>query len=327
MPCARASQGRDRFISRLKAGATISGVVCAAGSCRITLGIDGICDDPSSWERIRIGDQGWSNDGLGWEDPLHTGGGEGELSPESVFPFDFIETRCSGQVGIEGRAVKQYEFVIRAERVERIVVDAATGMLVRYEERPLRARGASRAITYRYDPDIRIEPPVVDLEKRRATSLQRLREAAARSEPACRRETVDAIRHGGASTFEFDIRWKNSSHVKGFFFRAFCAATFIPCACRRLAHRDHPDRRTKIIDQGFRNRDHESKPRSFWHQVVQRDAYGTRSPISSYISCFPGLTLIESDQLPHSTSMICLHRYEIRTHVGRTHGPARAPDH
>ena len=245
------------------------------------------CDDPSSWERIRIGDQGWSNDGLGWEDPLHTGGGEGELSPESVFPFNIIETRCSGQVSIEGRAVKQYEFVIRAERVERIVVDAATGMLVRYEERPLRARGASRAITYRYDPDIRIEPPVVDLEKRRATSLQRLREAAARSEPACRRETVDAIRHGGASAFEFDIRVENWSHVKGFLGR------FAP---PRSFHVHVDGWRTEMVQIDNESwikvseTEWRSEPRSFWRQVV-----AGRVPDEShigYVSC-PGLTLID----------------------------------
>jgi hypothetical protein len=168
-------------------------------------------------EDIRIDDQGWSNDGLGWQGPFWTSWGEGPVPPQ-VFPFQFVKMSCLGEQQIDGRVAAKYEFLMRSLRrlyVETVFIDASSGMPFRYEMRPEGREGPRSVTTYGYDSTIRIEPPVVDLEKRRATSMRRLSEAIAQSDPECRREVVALIRRGAATAFRYEIRGEFSAGVSG----------------------------------------------------------------------------------------------------------------
>jgi len=105
--------------------------------------------------------------------------------------------------------------------MEAVFTDPDSGVPVRFETRG-DADGTSGSITtYRYDASIPIEPPVVDLQKRWSTSLQRFTEETGKGDPACRAGLLAAIQRGKAAAFEYEIR--------GEFYRSCCrSGTFVP---------------------------------------------------------------------------------------------------
>jgi hypothetical protein len=180
-------------------------------------------DAAAGREEIRIEKNSWNNDGLGWQGPFLSMWTHQGKVPESVFPFQFSKVSCLGEHDIDGRAAIKYEFVIRNYgrlHVETLFTDPSSGMPFRYEKRAEESEGINVVSTYRHDSTIRIEPPAVDPEKRRATSMQRFFEASAQSDPACRREVIAIIRQGLAASFRYEIEgtfWAGVSGMKGMF--------------------------------------------------------------------------------------------------------------
>ena len=160
-------------------------------------------------ESIAIGRQSWSNDGLGWRGPWLSSWSHQGTAPERAFAFQLRRISCLGAVRIDGVELKTYEFVLRSydrEYVETLFVEAASRLPVRYEQRPDGHRGVNYQTTYRHDPALMIDPPVVDPEKRRAVSMQRYSVAVAQSDPACRREVLGVIQRGAATAFEYSVQ-------------------------------------------------------------------------------------------------------------------------
>lgn len=171
----------------------------------------GPCADGAIWahESMIIDTQSWSNDGLGWQRPMYTIWTHEGTVPVRVFPFQLRRTSCLGTVRINRLELTTYEFVVRIynqDYVETLFVDVVSGLPVRYDQRPDGHRGVNYQTTYRHDPTLTLDPPVVDLEKRRAVSRQRLSEAVARSDPTCRREVLDVIRRGASTAFEYSLK-------------------------------------------------------------------------------------------------------------------------
>lgn len=166
-------------------------------------------DNGDGLEHLRIENQSWSNDGLGWLGPHLSSWTHQGVAPERVFPFQIVETKCLGAIRIDGVDLKTYEFVVRAHgrrHVETLFVDATTGMPIRFDTRPDGRDGVSTQTTYRYDPALRLDPPVVDLGKRRTTAMERFNSAVARSDPVCREELLEVIRRGGSAAFRYEIK-------------------------------------------------------------------------------------------------------------------------
>jgi hypothetical protein len=170
-----------------------------------------------------IGNQPWQNDGLGWQGPHTSIWNHQGAVPEILSAFRFVSARCLGQEIIADRAVTKYEFVTKTDvgvDVETLFTDSISGVPVRYETRPEGRDGANTSTTYRYDSTIKIEPPIVDPARRRATSLARFLEASAQSDFECRREVLAVLKRGGAAAFEYEIKgsaWIGVSGMTGRF--------------------------------------------------------------------------------------------------------------
>jgi hypothetical protein len=177
----------------------------------------------SDHERLWIENLGWTSDGLGWRGPHQSNWTHQGIAPESMFPFQVIDTKCLAPVRIDGVDLKAYEFVVRTHgrrQVETLFVNATTGLPVRFDTRPDGRDGVSTQTTYRYDAALRLDPPVVDLGKRWATAMERFNAAVARSDPACRSELLDVIRRGGSAAFRYEIKgdlWDGVWGVNGIF--------------------------------------------------------------------------------------------------------------
>jgi hypothetical protein len=174
-------------------------------------------------EKIWIDDRRWENDGAGWLGPYPSLWTHQEKVPATV-AFSAAQVSCFERVRFGDRALNKYMFatwVAGRVSLEAVFTDADTGVPVRFETRS-DADGTSGSITtYRYDPAIRIEPPVVDTEKRWSTSLQLFAEETGRGDPVCRTKLLAAIARGKAAAFTYEIR--------GEFYRSCCrSGTFVP---------------------------------------------------------------------------------------------------
>ena len=165
-----------------------------------------------------IGRDSWVNDGLGWRGPnLSTWTHQG-VAPDRISPSSVGHANCLGPVRIGGVDLKTYEFVLRgnaSDYIETLTIDATSGLPVRYDVRPDGGGGVNYQTTYRHDPALKLDPPVVDLDKRHFLSMQRLSDAIAQSDPACRREVLAMIRRGTETAFEYSLNGSFGTGVRG----------------------------------------------------------------------------------------------------------------
>jgi hypothetical protein len=139
-------------------------------------------------------------------------------------PFSAKQAICSGPAVIDGRATNKYEFVKEIGDwvwVETIFADKESGIPIRFETRGRNGADVGAITIYRHDPAIRIDPPIVDLDKRWSNSLQHLSQEVQKGDPACRTEFFAAVQRGRTAAFAFAIK---GSFESG----AGVAGTFVP---------------------------------------------------------------------------------------------------
>jgi hypothetical protein len=161
-------------------------------------------------EYISLENGAWENDGFGWYSVSSSGSWRQRTKlPSLSLGRPFSHVTCHGRVRIDGRDLNKYEFAIqtgdRVSFAETVFVDAGSGRPVRLETSGPRIPEGSVTI-YRHDPLIRIEPPPVDLARRRARSLRHFQDVVQDTEPACRDEVLTALRRGQAASFQYDLR-------------------------------------------------------------------------------------------------------------------------
>ncbi|NIX75601.1 hypothetical protein [Microvirga terricola] len=148
-------------------------------------------------ERIVIGRDVWKNDRLGW------------LLSRTILPSvsntsSDEDISCLGTVTEGERTLERYRFTTEGTRrsTETLFVDSSSGLPVRRE----RGGSINSISTYTYDLSIRIEAPVVDLEKRRLNAIAHLEAAVSTSDPVCRANFLDAVERGRKIPFRFSIQ-------------------------------------------------------------------------------------------------------------------------
>ena len=186
---------------------------------------EGSCDPRrvDGRERMWIINESWDNDGFGWLGPSGTLPSHGRKAPTLSLPGPFKRVTCPGEVTIEERTLKKYEFLAwpgdRSSLVETIFIDVESKLPVRFETRSTHET-ADTVTIYRHDPLIRIEPPHVDLEKRRARSMRQFLDSVESGDAACREEMLSVVARGRTASFQFDLRrffHSHLSHLSGIF--------------------------------------------------------------------------------------------------------------
>lgn len=160
-------------------------------------------------EEISIRNQRWMNDGFGWySQGSGWSWGHGAKLPSLSLSRPFSHVVCHGRVKIDDRELIKYEFAApagdRHNLAEVVFIDANTARPARFETRNADASEGSITI-YFHDPLIRIEPPIVDLEKRRARSVRRFQDIVQDAEPVCREEVLTALGLGRTASFQYDV--------------------------------------------------------------------------------------------------------------------------
>lgn len=228
------------------------------------------CDAAASeQETVWIGERRWEKDSAGWRGPYSTIWTHQDRMPVPGAQFSANQSICSGHVVIGGRATNKYEFVKQIGEwvwIETIFADEQSGLPVRFETRGRSDAYAGAVTIYRYDSSIRIDPPIVDLEKRMSESVQRLSEEARKGDPACRAEFFAAVQRGEIAAFEFAIRgsFESSGGVAG---------TFVPSDAIHYWFTSFPFRTFETVAAGGRAWTKKSSPPQTWAEAPEkRDA-------------------------------------------------------
>jgi len=177
-------------------------------------------------ETINIGEQAWRNDGLGWLGPWSTSWTRDRVTP---WPdLRMVEGTCSTIDAPSGSKTREYRFrtaarapVEPASSVVSIFVDIESGLIVRYErldspelgidiERGVIARGspelgAGMISAYRHDATIRIAPPIVDMDRRKAHALATFDKEVEHAEQHCRDTVIKLLQAGREAPFKYKI--------------------------------------------------------------------------------------------------------------------------
>ena len=172
-------------------------------------------------EVILIGSQSWRNDGLGWQGPWSTSWTHGLVIPNEALKV--ADQKCTITETTEGTEIKRYNFgsLATPDLSHTLLINADNGIIIRYEKVDNSRNGVNVISTYRHDPTIRIEPPIVDMKKRTANALAAFENAVALADQDCR-NTVIKLLQTGRETLPFRYKivgylWSGVSGMHGTF--------------------------------------------------------------------------------------------------------------
>jgi len=177
-------------------------------------------------EAIYIGKQSWKQDSLGWAGPWGTVWSDNDLTLKA--DLKIVAGSCSAIHGSAGSRLKEYKLSIEPDfrtdptpRAVSILVDMESGVVVRFERLASPPQGISLVVTYRPDPTIRIGPPVVDPERRKANALAAFNREVELTDPTCRAAVTKLLQAGReGEPFQYKIEgglWAGVSGMHGTF--------------------------------------------------------------------------------------------------------------
>jgi hypothetical protein len=201
-------------------------------------------NDAQAWQTLRIEDRAWERDELGWK-PGSTGSGwnhEGlpeRLNKNAILPgirtsgspekswacFDAISADGRRQRVLIGDASSN---VTQPQRIDKwtskIIVDAQTMQSIEYETRRTSVSDMlghrtqydeTRKTKFKFDPGIRFEVPVVDLDQRKRLSRELFEKEISDTDPLCRERLTKSIETSAQQPFRFAIESRGLSHPTG----------------------------------------------------------------------------------------------------------------
>jgi len=168
-----------------------------------------------------IGSQSWRNDGLGWQGPWLTLWSHGLVIPDEA--LQVTDEKCTITDATEGTRIKRYDFGSPStpDVSHALLTNTVTGTIVRYEKVDNSKYGINVISTYRHDPTIRIEPPIVDMKRRMANALAVFENVVALANQDCRNEVIKLLQMGSETLpFNYKIEggfWSGVSGMHGTF--------------------------------------------------------------------------------------------------------------
>jgi hypothetical protein len=172
-------------------------------------------------EVIFIGSQSWRNDGLGWQGPWSTLWTHGLVIPDEALKV--ADQKCTITETTEGPQIKRYDFgsLATPDLSHTLLINADNGTIIRYEKVDNSKNGVNLISTYRHDPTIRIEPPIVDMKKRTGNALAAFENAVALAKEDCRNAVIKLLEIGLETLpFKYKIEgylWSGVSGMHGTF--------------------------------------------------------------------------------------------------------------
>jgi hypothetical protein len=154
-------------------------------------------------ETIYIGKNSWENDGLGWMEPWKTFWTLDRVTPRA--DPKIVEGTCAAVDASEGARLKGYKFGMADKSAVSILVEAESGLIVRYEKLSSSEVVANMISTYRHDATIRIEIPTVDLDRRKANALAAFDKEVEHTDQHCRNTVIKLLQAGREAPFKYKI--------------------------------------------------------------------------------------------------------------------------
>ncbi len=168
-------------------------------------------DGTRKHETISIGNKRWVNDGFGWLDQWSPRFSHQIKLPDLVVFLKqdtCLKHTGSGENGWVKYTYEQADLNSRGKaKTYKIFVDPDTSRIARFEAAEMGEHALRVVYTFRFDPMIKIEPPVVDLVKRRANSRAAFQELVENSDQRARGivlRSLEAAQRG--RSFKFDVR-------------------------------------------------------------------------------------------------------------------------
>lgn len=178
-------------------------------------------------QRIYKEEQSWENDGFGWVGPYLTTWSFSVGVPKSeLLP---VKIACIDQPKHIENKLEKYSFYVQkfpdsemnTSVQHTIHLNTADNQITRYERESDENNSINEISNFRFDDNLTIEIPTVDLEKRKQRLIQRYEDEVASTDAECRSKILSILgKAQSSSSFEYEIEggfWSGVFGIKGIF--------------------------------------------------------------------------------------------------------------